>query len=165
MLVQSAVADDYEAPAQTLNWILDQANRRHQARGRGSADDRPVERARMGAPAEGPDGTEYIGECLKLIKYFCRMYEVAVVVVAHPTKDVGKDGKARNITLYDIEGSAHWYNKCDNGLIVVREPGTRSTKVVSAKVREKGAGKIGVCYFDVDPETECFTPQLGAVTP
>jgi hypothetical protein len=37
---------------------------------------------------------------------FARLYDVAVIVVAHPTKEVGRDGKARPPTLYDIEGSA-----------------------------------------------------------
>lgn len=162
--VQSAVASDYEAPAQTLSWILDQAIAGIKHAGVDLLLIDPWNELEWARRPKDQTATEYIGECLKLIKYFSRMYDVAVVVVTHPTKDVGRDGKARNITLYDIDGSAHWYNKCDNGLIVVREPGTRATKVISAKVREKGAGKIGVCFFDVDPETEVFTPQIGAVS-
>ena len=57
-----------------------------------------------------------------------------VIVVAHPTKDVGRDGKARPVTLYDIEGSAHWFNKCDHGVVITRVPDTHVTEVYVAKV-------------------------------
>jgi hypothetical protein len=42
-----------------------------------------------------------------------------------------------------------------------REPVARA-KVISAKVREIGAGKIGSCHFYVDPLTGQFTPQYGS---
>ena len=107
--------------------------------------------------------TDYIGECLMLIKQFCRSLNVVVVMVAHPTKAVSEHG-GRAPGLADIEGSMNWFNKCDNGLIVVREVEKNSCKVISAKVREIGAGKPGVCYFDVDPATGIFKPQSGAVS-
>lgn len=62
--------------------------------------------------------TDYIGRSIRALKRYARLYNVAVIVVAHPTKDVAKDGKARRPTLYDIEGSAHWFNKCDHGVVV-----------------------------------------------
>jgi hypothetical protein len=46
-------------------------------------------------------------------------------------------------------------------VIVVREAGN-TAKVISAKVREIGAGKIGACSFFVDPATGQFTPQYGS---
>ena len=36
--------------------------------------------------------------------------------------------------------------------------------MISAKVREIGAGRVGACHFDVDSQTGVFTPQYGAVT-
>jgi hypothetical protein len=66
---------------------------------------------------------------------FARQYGLVVIVVAHPTKDVGRDGKARPVTLYDIEGSAHWFNKCDHGVVITRVPDTQVTEVYVAKVR------------------------------
>ena len=50
--------------------------------------------------------TDYISRSIRQIKRFAREFDVAVIVVAHPTKEVGRDGKARMPTLYDIEGSA-----------------------------------------------------------
>lgn len=105
--------------------------------------------------------TDYIGMCLMWIKQFCRLYNVTFIMVAHPTKAGVSEGKTPG--LADIEGSMNWYNKCDNGLIVVREPAANSCKVISAKVREIGAGKRGACFFKVDSETGVFTPEYGAV--
>ena len=106
--------------------------------------------------------TDYIGECLMLLKQFCRSMNAVVIVVAHPTKAVNEKG-GRIPNLADIEGSMNWFNKCDNGIIVAREENLNTTRVISAKVREIGAGKRGQCWFDVDPETGLFTPQYGGV--
>jgi twinkle protein len=105
--------------------------------------------------------TDYIGESLRLIKQFCRAYPVIAIVAAHPTKAINQNG-GRVVGLADIEGSMNWFNKCDNGLIVVRDAERSAAKVISAKVREIGAGKIGTCHFMVDPETGIYTPQTGA---
>ncbi|SRR6266496_3291860 len=105
--------------------------------------------------------TDFIGEQLMHLKQFTRSHNVSVVLVAHPTKAVFDAGKARTPGLADIEGSMNWYNKCDNGLVVVREDGNLS-RVISAKVRERGAGKVGCCHFVVDENTGRFTPQYGA---
>lgn len=48
--------------------------------------------------------TDYINRALRSLKKFGNRYGLAVFVVAHPTKDVAKDGKSRVPTLYDIEG-------------------------------------------------------------
>jgi hypothetical protein len=77
---------------------------------------------------------------------------------AHRTKAIAGNG-GKVTSLADIEGSMNWFNKCDNGLIVVRENNT--AKIISAKVREIGAGKLGTCHFMVDPLTGRFTPQYG----
>ena len=77
--------------------------------------------------------TEYTGWAIKQFKKFARKHQVHFIVVAHPTKAVKQYGKENPDmpNLYDIEGSAHWYNKADVGVIVHRE-GTR-TKVKVAK--------------------------------
>lgn len=88
--------------------------------------------------------TDYIGRSIRALKRFARLYNVAVFVIAHPTKDVAKDGKARSPTLYDIEGSAHWFNKCDHGLVIDRPSGDADESVIRiAKVRFDGTGERG----------------------
>jgi len=105
--------------------------------------------------------TDYINECLYNVKDFAQRYEVPVLMVAHPTKTV-KDQTAP--TLYDIEGSANWANKCDNGLVVVREQGDVA-KVISQKVREQPeAGTLGARNFHVDIASGLFTPIVGVAS-
>jgi len=107
--------------------------------------------------------TDYIRDALMWLKRICRHYAVTVILIAHPTKAVTENG-GRQPTLADIEGSMNWYNKCDNGLIVTRNFSANYAKVVSAKVREHGAGRIGECHFEVNPNTGRFTPQPGGLS-
>lgn len=65
--------------------------------------------------------TEYTGRAIRTLKRFAKAFRVAVVVIAHPTKSVkDADGNYKMPTLYDIAGSANWYNKADLGVIVHR---------------------------------------------
>jgi twinkle protein len=159
--VQSAAPDSFDERPRTLDWILSKAAA-------------AVERDKIELVLIDPWNeldrakppqmllTDYIGESLMLLKQFCRSLNAFVIVVAHPTKAVNERG-GRIPNLADIEGSMNWFNKCDNGLIVVREAERDTTRIISAKVREIGAGRIGACYFSVDPETGVFTPQYGGV--
>lgn len=97
--------------------------------------------------------TDYISDCLRYLKGFCRAMETSVMLVAHPTKAGLANGSIP--TLVDVEGSLAWHNKCDNGLVVHREP--EFTRVISEKVRESpAAGNLGTCNFVVDKETGRF---------
>jgi twinkle protein len=159
-VIQSAVPDHYHDEPQTLDWVLDRAAdgiKNHNAEIVVIDPWNELDRARP----KDMLLTDYVGECLRLIKQFCRTFPVCVIVVAHPTKAVTETNNEIT-SLYQIESSAHWYNKCDNGLIVRRSG--NSAIVTSAKVRESpAAGKIGECHFSVDPVTGIFTPQTGAV--
>lgn len=96
--------------------------------------------------------TDYIGRAIRSLKRFARRYEVMVIVVAHPTKEVGKDGKARPVTLYDIEGSAHWYNKADHGIVIdCPDQALRQTTVQIKKCRFEGTGSKGEVTLSFDP--------------
>lgn len=70
----------------------------------------------------GETSTEYTGRAIKTLKKFAKRMGVHLIVVAHPTKmQRDKDGKYPIPTLYDVEGSAHWFNKADMSVIVHRE--------------------------------------------
>lgn len=159
--VQSSVPDRYDAEPRTLDWILNKAIVAIEEDGVSLLLIDPWNEIERAKPKDMLM-TDYIGQCLMWLKGFCRTYAVTVILVAHPTKAGVTEGKVP--TLADIEGSMNWYNKCDNGLIVVRDPEKSVTRVISAKVRENGAGKRGVCYFDVDEDTGLFKPQYGAVS-
>lgn len=103
--------------------------------------------------------TDYIGRGIRALKRFARLYDVAVIVIAHPTKDVGKDGKSRPVTLYDIEGSAHWFNKCDHGVVIDRPNAYSDEAVVRiAKVRFEETGEKGEVRMAYDRATCRYSP-------
>lgn len=65
--------------------------------------------------------TEYTGYAIKLFRRLARKWMVHVVVAAHPAKQKKNDDGSYSIpTLYDISDSAHWYNKCDLGVVIHR---------------------------------------------
>lgn len=158
--IQSAIAHAQYEPAHTIEWVLGRAAWAVEHRNAEIIFIDPwneLDRARRRDELM----TDYIGRCLMLVKDFCRSMDAIVVIAAHPTKAIGNNG-GRVVSLADIEGSMNWFNKCDNGLIVVREGSANACKVISAKVRETGAGKPGTCHFTVDPATGQFTPQYGS---
>lgn len=91
--------------------------------------------------------TQYISKQLDLLDAFCRKYGVHTFLVAHPTKiRKNKDGLYEVPNLYDISGSANFFNKAANGLTVYRRfypDGHSHTEVYVQKVKFKHWGKIG----------------------
>jgi twinkle protein len=154
--VQSAMPDCYDSVPKTLDWVLDRAVIGVERDNVGLLLIDPWNELERAKPKDMML-TDYIGQCLMYLKQFCRAMNVAVILVAHPTKAGVHEGKTP--TLADVEGSMNWYNKCDNGLIVVRDPIMPITRVISAKSRELGAGRRGECSFHVDENTGLFLPQ------
>ena len=89
--------------------------------------------------------TEYVSQMLTRIKRFAAHHDVHVWFVAHPRQLSMWKGEPPG--LYDISGSAHFVNKCDNGLVVHRnrtDPGRAAeVRVLLEKVRNKVAGRTG----------------------
>lgn len=157
--VQSAEIQSFDQAPKTLHWVLERAVVGIQRDGVKLLVIDPWNELEHAKPRDYTMG-EYITECLMFMKQFVRAYNVSLILVAHPTKAHAGDG--RKPTLYDIEGSAAWYNKCDNGLIVGRDPESDFMMVTSAKVRERGAGKRGSCTLMVN-EFEQVTDLTGVV--
>lgn len=159
--VQSSNYAHYDDAPRDIEWILRNAWLAYEKDGINLVLIDPwneIERAK----AKDENLTDYIGHCLMRVKMFAKESGCTVFMVAHPVKSAA----GREITLYDVEGSAHWFNKCDNGLIVKHEPGSRETTVISAKVREQPyAGVVGHCIFLVDPLTGLFKEQQGGGQP
>jgi twinkle protein len=155
--VQSAMPEVYDSIPKTLDWVLDRAVVAVQRDNVGLLLIDPWNELERAKPKDMML-TDYIGQCLMYLKQFCRAMNVAVILVAHPTKAGVEAGKTPS--LADVEGSMNWYNKCDNGLIVVRDPMEAASKVISAKCREIGAGRRGECKFYVDEKTGLFVPMV-----
>jgi twinkle protein len=89
--------------------------------------------------------TEYVSQMLTRIKRFAAHHDVHVWFVAHPRQLQNWRGEPPG--LYEISGSAHFVNKCDNGLVVHRnrtDPArANEVRVLVQKVRNKVAGRIG----------------------
>lgn len=161
-LIQSAQVEYIGAPHKTLKWVMERAVKAVERYNAGLVLIDPWNELERVKPKDQLL-SDYIGECLMYLKQLCRGWDVSVILVAHPTKAGVEQGKTPG--LADIEGSMNWYNKCDNGLIVARDPAGNTCRVISAKVREIGAGRRGECHFFVDPHTGVFTPQYGGVSP
>jgi twinkle protein len=103
----------------------------------------------------GQTETDYISESLTKVCRVAKVYDVHIFIVAHPVKiKKTKDGKKYEVaTLYDIAGSAHWFNKVDNGISVYRDYVTGVVDVHVQKVRFKFIGHVGMASFEWDKYT------------
>lgn len=93
--------------------------------------------------------TQYISRFLDELTSFAKFNHVLIFLIAHPRK-IDMDGsKYRTPNLYDISGSAHFYNKCDYGFTVYREKNLEGNslsdniEVYWQKVKHKNLGKTG----------------------
>jgi twinkle protein len=113
---------------------------------------------------EIPDGyseTQYVSECLTEIKNFALKNGVHVFLIAHPTKiRRNENGKYEVPTLYHISGSAHFFNKADNGFVVYRDFETGEVTVIVQKVRYSWLGQLGNCSFSYDTFTRQYKSIL-----
>lgn len=107
--------------------------------------------------------SDFTGVCLRRLRKFARKNGICLFVVAHPTKMYRqKDSDKYPVpTLYDISGSANWYNKTDNGIIVYRDFDFNLVQVYVKKVKYRNYGMIGhVNYtFDVDSGSYVEIPE------
>lgn len=89
--------------------------------------------------------TQYISKELDRLSMFCEKNNVHLFLVAHPTKlqKDKKSGEWEVPTLYSINGSAHFFNKTANGIVVGRD-GNGLTEVHIQKVKFKHWGQQGV---------------------
>lgn len=125
-----------------------------------------VEFEKSGAELE----TQYISRLLDEVAGMARRLNLIVFIVAHPKK-MEKKSDNRNGTgyeipnAYDINGSAHFFNKSDFILVVHRENPTATNTIIKIdKVKFANYGKPGKCtigydeqsgnYYDIDPEAE-----------
>ena len=96
--------------------------------------------------------TDYIGRAIRALKRFARRMDIALWVVAHPSKPVKGSNAAPS--LYDISGSANWFNKADYGLVYHRPDKTiNQASLIVAKVRMGLEGKPGTIPVKLNNQT------------
>jgi twinkle protein len=113
----------------------------------------------------GESETDYYNRAVRACRRFAARYQVLVIILAHPTKDVGKDGSARVPTPYDIAGSAAWFNKPDHCITVdVPDAHNNETVIWVKKVRFNWSGKRGDVTLRYLPLIESYD-TLHGMTP
>lgn len=139
-----------------LQWILDRAYdavMRHGIRGLIVDPWNEIEHEQPRHETE----TQYINRSLRKVIKFGRRHGLATFILAHPTKEVGKDGKPRVPTLYDIHGGAAWFNKPDFGIVVHRpDPHVDRTEIHIKKVRFDGTGDRGTAVMQFNRDNSRF---------
>lgn len=106
----------------------------------------------------GYSETQYISEALTLIREFAIRTNTHVFLVAHPKKLVRDKGSNEYpvATMYDISGSAHFFNKTDNGISIHRSSKENIVDVYVQKVRFSWLGKLGYCSYSYDTFTRKY---------
>lgn len=104
------------------------------------------------AYGEGSE-TRHVSRILDKLTDFAHRNDVLVILMAHPRK-MGKDvqGQMEKPSMYDISGSATFYDKADYGIIVHRHKDKANeagnyTEVDVAKVKFNFLGKGGAVAF------------------
>ena len=99
----------------------------------------------------GENESDYQGRAIRALKRFARSYDCGVIVVAHPTKDVKlPNGEIRVPNLYDISGSAHWYNAADHGVIISGDTTSNVREITVEKSRYRSAGVPGSAWLKLE---------------
>ena len=114
----------------------------------------------------GETSAEYGVRALRKIFRWCKRHEVIGWINAHPTKDVGKDGKARVPSPYDIDGGAFWYNAPDFCVVVHRPDKTSNRTFIHVpKVRHSPeTGRYGQAEMVFNTASQRFEePDHGDV--
>lgn len=141
---------DWNGPDQSLEWVLEKAREavlRYGVAGVLLDPWNEVEHKRGKYESE----TDYIGRCIRAMRRFARQYSVVFIVVAHPTKPDSRN-EDKPPTLYSVAGSAHWYNKCDQGLVVHRPcDDAADIHVIKSRYLDAGRpGKTALTFYEDD---------------
>ncbi|KAG0515581.1 hypothetical protein BDA96_10G290700 [Sorghum bicolor] len=139
----------------SINWVLDLAKAavlRHGVRGLVIDPYNELDHQRPSNQTE----TEYVSQILTKVKRFAQHHSCHVWFVAHPRQLHNWNGGPPN--MYDISGSAHFINKCDNGIVIHRNRDQNAgpldvVQVCVRKVRNKVIGQIGDAFLTYDRVT------------
>ena len=115
----------------------------------------------------GQSETQYISEFLEKLRSFARRRQVLVVLAAHPTK-MKRDPLTKQFpvpTMYDISGSAAFFNKADFGIAIERDRTKEVTRVHVQKVKFRHLGQPGVASFKYNYHNGRFVPIVEGKTP
>ena len=114
----------------------------------------------------GMTETNYISKALDKLTEFAQKHDVMVVLMAHPNKQIkDKDGVIPAPTMYDINGSANFFNKADFGIVVHRNRIANNVEVHVQKVKFRHLGTCGTAYFHYNLNNGRYVPFVQDVPP
>lgn len=114
----------------------------------------------------GRSETQYISEVLDKLTNFAQQQDILVILMAHPTKLAkSKDGVFEAPTLYDISGSANFFNKADFGIVVHRNRVDNTVEVKVQKVKFRHLGEVGTALFKYNIRNGRYTPYIAGTEP
>lgn len=108
--------------------------------------------------------TQYISRFLDMLVNFAKFKDILVILIAHPRKMQRIMGQKHEVpTLYDISGSANFYNKADYGITIYRdrdEKGLINKGCIHfQKIKFRHLGKTGVIEFRFNYNNGRFEDQ------
>ena len=115
----------------------------------------------------GQSETQYISEFLELLRGLARRKNILVVLAAHPTK-LKPDPITHRFpvpTMYDISGSAAFFNKADFGIAIERDREAGVTRIHVQKVKFRHLGQCGKASFKYNMFNGRFIPFEEPLTP
>jgi len=121
----------------------------------------PYNRLEHALPSGMPE-TNYISQLLDKLTNFSQANNILIFLVAHPRKMLKQKGNNyyEVPNLYDINGSANFYNKADYGLTVYRNYNLGGIcEVHVQKVKRKNLGTTGLVTFNYDMDSGRFIEQ------
>lgn len=105
--------------------------------------------------------TQYISRVLDGLTNFAVQNDVLVFLMAHPRK-ISKAENGGIPTLYDINGSANFFNKADFGIVVHRNREENYTLVRVEKVKFRHLGECGDARFRYNTVNGRYVPIMNA---
>lgn len=121
---------------------------------------------RLESEQGGRSETLYISELLDKLTNFAQRNDILVILMAHPTKQSrSKDGTIEAPTLYDISGSANFFNKADFGIVVHRNRTENTVEVHVQKVKFRHLGEVGTALFKYNLNNGRYVPYTKGSEP
>ena len=114
----------------------------------------------------GMKETDYISLLLDKLTNFAQQNDILIILMAHPTKPAkNKDGKIDPPTLYDISGSAHFFNKADFGIVVHRDRINNIVEIKIEKVKFRHLGEPGTAQMKYNLNNGRYVPFFNGTEP
>ena len=108
--------------------------------------------------------TQYISKILDELSKIALKHNLIVFLVAHPRKMPDSQGRGSMPSAYDINGSAHFFNKSDFVLIVHRNNRSETLTTVRVdKVKFSNYGHLGKCELEYDYQSGNYFPASASL--